>query len=354
MRIIIVAFHILLLAACVGVYLYYNPSSCSVVAVAETDPVRHDGDAADDAAIWIHPSDPSLSVIIGTDKDGGLGVYDLTGKELQFIDRYEHNNVDVRESFRLDGRLITLVAASANHDNRIMFYEIDPESRTLSEILGSRIDLDLDPSGLCLYRSSKTGKFYVFVNGDRSDDSENWMEQFELFESESGRIGSSLVRAFKVGGEVEGCVADDELGDLFMSEENTGIWKCPAEPDVGEERSLVDCFGVRGNLRYNAEGLTLYLPEDGKGYLLASSQGSNDFTVYERSPDNAYVGRFKIVAGNGIDEVTHSDGIDVTSRPLGDRFPQGLFVAQDNDNDGSNQNFKLVSWKEIAGVMFDG
>ena len=47
--------------------------------------MRSSADAADDAAIWIHPTDPSQSTIIGTDKsdDGhGLVVYDLSGREL--------------------------------------------------------------------------------------------------------------------------------------------------------------------------------------------------------------------------------------------------------------------------------
>src|SRR4029453_3449971 len=41
-----------------------------VVASAETDPVPHDGDAAHDPAIWVHPNDPGRSVILGTDKKG--------------------------------------------------------------------------------------------------------------------------------------------------------------------------------------------------------------------------------------------------------------------------------------------
>jgi myo-inositol-hexaphosphate 3-phosphohydrolase len=50
-----------------------------VAATVETEPVPHSADAADDAAIWIHPTDPSLSTVLGTDKveGGGLGVYDL-------------------------------------------------------------------------------------------------------------------------------------------------------------------------------------------------------------------------------------------------------------------------------------
>ena len=56
-----------------------------VSATVETEPVPHSGDAADDPAIWIHPSQPSLSTIIGTDKLGGLAVYDLAGHQIQFL-----------------------------------------------------------------------------------------------------------------------------------------------------------------------------------------------------------------------------------------------------------------------------
>src|SRR3970040_397431 len=58
----------------------------SVLATVETTPVPDATDAADDVAIWIHPTDPSLSTVIGTDKlaSGGLGVYDLAGNQLYF------------------------------------------------------------------------------------------------------------------------------------------------------------------------------------------------------------------------------------------------------------------------------
>ena len=44
-----------------------------------TEPVKFD---TDDPAIWLHPTDPAQSLIIGTDKDenGGLYVFDLNGK----------------------------------------------------------------------------------------------------------------------------------------------------------------------------------------------------------------------------------------------------------------------------------
>ena len=43
------------------------------------------------------------------------------------------------------------------------------------------------------------------------------------------------------------------------------------------------------------------------------------------------------------------DGIEVVATSLGPAFPGGLFVCQDDDQDGGvNQNFKLVPWRSIA------
>ena len=56
-----------------------------VSAAVETQPVPHDQDAADDLAVWIHPTEPAQSTIIGTDKQGGLVVYDLAGKQVQYL-----------------------------------------------------------------------------------------------------------------------------------------------------------------------------------------------------------------------------------------------------------------------------
>jgi 3-phytase len=65
----------------------------TVTATIETEPVPHSGDSADDPAIWIHPTDPSQSTIIGTDKHGGLAVYDLSGTQLQYLPDGDLNNV---------------------------------------------------------------------------------------------------------------------------------------------------------------------------------------------------------------------------------------------------------------------
>jgi 3-phytase len=55
------------------------------------------------------------------------------------------------------------------------------------------------------------------------------------------------------------------------------------------------------------------------------------------------------VAGDKIDRVTETDGIDVTTANLGPLFPKGVFIAQDGADDSGKQNFKLVPWQLIEG-----
>jgi hypothetical protein len=112
----------------------------------------------------------------------------------------------------------------------------------------------------------------------------------------------------------------------------------------------VDTTGPGGNLTSDVEGLALYDAGGGAGYLIASSQGNDTFAVYDRRPPHAFRASFRVAANPalGIDEVGETDGIDVMSRGLGSAFPEGLFVCQDGDNPGANQNFKFVSWSEIA------
>src|SRR5262245_23433790 len=63
----------------------HSAAQTTVLPTVESLPVPSAGDAADDAVVWVHPTNPGLSVVIGTDKDSGLAVYDLSGNQLQFL-----------------------------------------------------------------------------------------------------------------------------------------------------------------------------------------------------------------------------------------------------------------------------
>ena len=315
-----------------------------VVATAETEPVTHGGDAADDAAIWIDTADPARSTIIVTDKLGGLAVHDLAGSRLQLLSGGTPNNVDLRPDFPLGGESVALVAVSDRQGDLVRFYRVDPATRNLVPV-GTPLAPGLEPYGLCSYRNA-AGKHYIFVT-----DRLGALQQWELRDGGTGSIEASLVRALAVGSNSEGCVADDQRGSLYVAEKAVGIWRYGAEPESGGARTLIDATGTGGSLDADVEGLALYERQDGSGYLLASSSGSNRFVVYDRGPENRNVGSFAIAAG-AVDGASGTDGVAITSADLG--FAGGLLVAQDDVDESGNGNFKLVAWDRIAAALEAG
>lgn len=317
----------------------------SVNAVVETDPVPNSNDAADDPAIWVHPSDPAKSLIIGADKLGGIATYSLDGKQVEYRPDGLINNVDLRYNFLLGGKRVTVLAAGNRANNTIAVWKMNAETRLEPVAKGKGIPTLLAGEGVygsCLYSSPVSGRLYFFANDKKGN-----VKQFELYD-DAGQVNGRLVRSLKLGSQVEGCVADDELGHFYIGEEAVGVWKFNAEPNGGTERPPSPIISVgRNNVAKDVEGLAIYYGPDKKGYLLVSSQGNNTYAVFERAGNNAYVMSFRVAAG-AIDGTSDTDGIDVTNMNLGGPFSQGVFVAQDGDNKPANQNFKLVPWESIA------
>ena len=318
----------------------------TVLAVLETPPVASAGDAADDPVIWVHPTDPLLSLVIGTDKDKGLNVYDLEGQLLQELPDGRLNNVDLRDGFMLGGLGVTVVAASKRSNDSIALYLLNPATRQLTSA-GPAVPTGLgDPDGLCMYKSAVTGAYFVFID----DSGVGAFQQWKLSDV-GGQLAAELVREFNVGGPAEGCAADDELGNLYVAEEGGALWRYSAEPGGGSTRTEIDRVGGGHGLRADLEGVTIWYGPGGTGYLVLSNQGASNFAVYRREGANQFLGIFYIVAdaANGIDGVSETDGIDVTSRPLGPKYPSGLLVVQDGVNldPAEHQDFKYVSWQAI-------
>ena len=351
-RILLVA---VLAAALAGLNVLIAPQAHAadvlVVPSGETTPVPSSSDAADDTAVWIHPTDPSQSVVIGTDKlsTGGVGVYDLSGRQLHFYLHGSMNNVDLRYNFPLGSERVALVGVTERNveSTGVRFYKVNVADRSLTEV--GRISTPGRPRGFGMYHSPASGKYYAFVH----DFNTNVITQFEL-DGANGSVRGTAVRSFDNGDSSEGISADDELQRLYVSEEKVGLWRYGAEPGDGSTRSLVDrTVATGGRIVENVKNSAIYYGRQGTGYLIVSSQGGSNFVVYNRG-DNAFVGSFKIVAGGGVDGVNGQDGIDVTNFPLGPSYPAGLFTSQDHNNtdagngNSGNQNHKLVSWQQIA------
>jgi 3-phytase len=327
------------------------PSKLALVqATMETKPVEHGGDAADDPAIFAHPTDPAKSAIIATDKKGGMLVYDLSGKLLQYLPDGKMNNVDLRAGFKLGGKSVTLVTASDRTHKAIALYTIDPDTRLLTSVADGVQATGLsDPYGLCMYKSRK-GATYVFIS-----DPDGLVRQWKLVATPAGKVRAEMVRDVKFDTQTEGCVADDETGALYVAEEDTALWKLGAEPSSKTEPKPVVRVVDNPALKDDLEGVGLYAQAGGKGYLVVSSQGNNSYALFRREGDNAYVGSFAVIADGamGIDGISETDGLDVTSASLGAGLEGGAFVAQDGRNVSppENQNFKLVPWSAVSGKM---
>ena len=86
-----------------------------------------------------------------------------------------------------------------------------------------------------------------------------------------------------------------------------------------------------------------------------SSQGNDSYAVYRREGKQEYLGSFAVVADplRGIDGISETDGLEITSRNLGPGFEHGAMTAQDGRNvmPVENQNYKYVPWQAIAEAL---
>jgi 3-phytase len=310
----------------------------------QTDPVPSLGDAADDPAIWVHPSDPQESRVLGTDKQGGLLAYDLAGKQLQDLRIGRMNNVDVRAGFDLNGQLVDLAVASNRDHNSLQLFAIDRSSGELRN-LGQLPTPLKDIYGLCMLKDA-AGAIHAIAN-----DKDGTFLQYRL-SADAGRIKGELVRQFKVGSQPEGCVADDRNQRLFVGEEDVAIWALDARADAPTRLEQVIAAG--DVVHDDIEGLAIYQGAT-RNYLVISSQGNDSYVVLDATAPYAMRGAFRIGlnAQLGIDGTSETDGLDVTSANLGGIWSAGMLVVQDGRKrmPEDRQNYKYLPWSAVAEAL---
>ncbi len=332
-------------AGCATVPAITGEPAVNVAAVAETPPVgtAHE-DAADDPAIWRNPANPAASLVVGTDKKGGLYVYDLKGAQKSFLAAPGLNNVDLIEL--PDGMVLAIASDRSNlATGQLFIARLDTASGKLALVTRVAVgpgegygvcggDVEADGS-FTVYSAFKSGAIYStglqFLGGELGD-------QTQLLNT--------------VPTQTEGCIYDPRTGMLYIGEEDAGIWAMYGRFEGGpENRKLVAPIDNK-MLVADVEGLAIAPEGKDGGYLVASSQGDNAYAVF-RLPEVTPVGRFRIGAGTfGSSEET--DGIELDNRDFGPDFPGGLFIAQDGQNAPKAQNFKFVRWNDILAALGEG
>ena len=319
-----------------------------------TEEVKHD---TDDPAIWIHPTDPSQSLIVGTDKnpeDGALYVFDLDGKirpERTVRPLLRVNNVDIEYGLTLGGEPVDIAVTTERGANKIRVYSL-PD---MKEIDNGGIDVFTGeegrramPMGISLYKRPSDGTIYAIV-GRKSGPAEGYLFQYKLEDDGNGNVIGAKVREFGAYSglnEIEAIAVDDPLGYVYYSDEGSGVRKYHADPDAegaGEELAIfANVFGSEGFTRDN-EGISVYQINDGTGYILVSDQHANKFRIYTREGEADDPHNHQFVKSVSV-STNESDGSEITGVVLNENFPTGLFVAMSD-----NKTFHYYSWDDIAG-----
>lgn len=311
-----------------------------------TERVPHD---SDDPAIWIDPTDPARSLILGTDKneDGGLYVFDLAGRML--TDKTVRglrrpNNVDIEYGFSIAGKTVDIAVVTERYANRIRVFQV-PEIR---EIDGGGIEVfsgesQRDPMGIAVYKRPSDGAIFAIVSRKSGPTDGRYLWQYRLEDDGGGKARGMKVREFGIWSgnlEIEAIAVDDPLGYVYYSDEATGIRKYYADPDHPNANKELALFGTSG-FDGDREGICIYPARGSAGYIIVSDQAADRFHLYRREgePDGPHDHRLvKIVRA----QARQTDGCEVTGASLGDRFPYGLFVAMSDDG-----SFHYYSWKDI-------
>lgn len=325
-------------AACATVPAITGDPAVSVTAQAETPPVGTvREDAADDPAIWRNPDDPRASLIVGTDKKGGLYVYDLQGAQKSFLPAPGLNNVDLVD---LPGGRVLVIASDRSEiaTAHLFLALLDPVTGRLDP--SGRIAVGAGEGyGICAVKPAARDHVVVF-----SAPKSGVIYRTVVSEAGGAFTGTTTTLA-QVPSQPEGCIADPRTNTLYIGEEAAGIWAI--DMNTGAKR-LVASVDNR-MLVADVEGLAIAPEGADGGYLVASSQGDNAFAVY-RLPTVTPVGRFRIAAGR-FGSVEETDGIELDNRSFGADYPGGLFIAQDGINPPAAQNFKYVSWAAIIAAL---
>lgn len=310
------------------------------------------GDTMDDPAIWVHPTQPEKSLVLGTNKRWGLLSFNMHGEQVQALPSGRINNVDLRQQVMLGGKKRDIAVATLRDNDSLAFYEINPQGKIV-EYPNQATDL-VDIYGMCLYQDADN--LYVFAN-----EKSGRIAQYRVDWQANGP-SIKLLRDIHTPSQVEGCVADETQHALFIGEEDKGIWRFNAKANGGTQGELI--IKAEGDLVADVEGIALYLGAQIQGkkqdLLVVSSQGNNSYILYQAQPPYAQVGRFRIGMNlngveNGretsIDASSETDGLAVTHLSVGQgAWQQGMLVVQDGHNHlpDNNQSFKWLPWNSIV------
>lgn len=296
-----------------------------------TDTVPND---SDDPAIWINHENPGQSLILGTDKEAGGGIYafDVNGKIVKdkTITPVERpNNIDMKYGFQIGDSSIDIAVFTERLKEKIRVVELPSmkyiDGGGISVFEGQENEDFRAPMGIALYQDPATKVLSAIVSRKDGPTDSTYLWQYQLSWSDSIVTGQK-VREFgqySGSGEIEAIAVDDELGYVFYSDEAKGIRKYHAHPDSSTTELAL--FG-QDNFKEDREGIAILKTDDKNGFLLISDQQSFTFEIYTRNggPEDPHLHKR---IGEIPMSTIETDGCDIVTDSISPQFPKGVFVA---------------------------
>ena len=280
------------------------PGTVTVSPTAQTPDRKPAGtNDADDAAFWIHPTDPSKSLILGTVKEAGLDVYRPDGTLVQTVaaggGRY--NNVDLVHGVTLGpGPARDLAVVTDRKTDKLHIFAVDGAiNPPVTEVTAAGVPLLFGSAkpvksktayGVAAWRNL-AGVVEMFATQENTVN----LARFTLTDAGGGKVSYhrtasySFPISFTVGGSIwtpcfnpshpdwqahaEGMVVDPATGTLWADQELVGIWKLTTELTSPQLVHKLKRFGQtysvsNGKCSINA-GSTSY----GDSYLAGDVEG---------------------------------------------------------------------------------
>lgn len=304
-----------------------------------TEQVPYD---SDDPAIWLHPTDLSKSLIIGSDKDeadGGIYAFDLTGKKVQNVFQRGMaypNNVDIKTGFKKGNDTIDIAVSSEREANKIRIYKL-PEL-TFIDQGGFEVFEGEDPSfrrpmGVAFHTNPNTGDTEVFVSRKQGP-TEGYLGHYKISSDSLGILHIDHIRNFGKfsggTGEIEAIAVDSNEEIIYYSDEACCIRAYSTRAD---QNNQLFQFGEK-EFKEDREGIAIY-KEIGATKLIISNQQEHAFNIYTiKNLSGVYEQTVYL-------STTETDGCDLTTTPL-PGFPNGIFVAMSDD-----RTFHYYDLKEL-------
>lgn len=334
-----------------------------------------------DLCLWIQPKPEKhyLSTVIVADPlSKRIGVYGLDGRPVQFQNGIKPGGIDVRYNFPFSGDKVDIVVFLNRYERskwaQVMVMRVDPQTRKLIRIdndaifLGERwksvpvVDNYAKPVKLkdgspkmkktkaypgrsalggCLYHDIKNNRFFYVVTF-----SSGRAIMFELKDDGKGRVkGVQMPWQQRMPSACRAATADDFLGKIYIAERRKGVWCFEADPK-SERRGKLVCEHGKNGVTRDLEGLAVYNMHGGEGYLIATSEGSSSFFVFDRKTQE-YVTRFAMRDGEDC------EGVAVTNVHLTPRYRNGIFLCTTRVS-GGRYKVVAVPWDTIASQVKPG